>query len=718
MKLIPTTINPVTITLYRGIPFDNNYSEHTLLSNKFKFASIITDTDTNVGNSKEAFINMKDSSNNYIYPRTTKTGTFNFAFGNGLVTSVVMELTGNEINSNYMKVTSGSDDYYYFITGIIQRNETTYLLNLELDVFMSFSEEFLTNIVDKPVMVERKHCRRQIRYKYTYQQQTSIRAKINQVCYNQESVFNQIKPTIVKRKQQLQFNNYVKGNVDYNNLMGELNWVYVIMASSTKKSVFAGYNENDVIYPYSINCYPTKPVMFRYNDNGTTRTMISLPSQQVENYLGDTNVLKIIISPFPPFEYSDNITVTKDNSYYYFDIDSVDRTYVANLHEIWSFYSQLNNTGTEISLVQSLEIGFQLNCAICINKGFGGNYRYKDIYLSEIVVPVSATIPSIYWGRDYSEYKLNISPFRDIRMSSFYGSENHIHTQLLFLNTNYNTSANYLKPYTIASSNAESNSYYDYVDLGNEDVSAKRGLSNSVAYNFPTSTNASLLFEQTQKNQYETAKSNSNLANGFKVVGGVVAGLGSASDMGKIGGVLGAVSGVVGAIQNYRDVNAKMLDLENTPDKYIFGGSSYCYDMAISKGANGTLNLLPYLITYTTDDVRYERAGEFLNHYGYEYNAESYFKTTISEDKDYIFERRVFNYIKLNEDITTKLVGDNLPLIVAKKMNEILNAGITFWTFFNFDLTDSSVVTKVMSDYFQKDIYCNAEMNETGITYP
>lgn len=51
-------------------------------------------------------------------------------------------------------------------------------------------------------------------------------------------------------------------------------------------------------------------------------------------------------------------------------------------------------------------------------------------------------------------------------------------------------------------------------------------------------------------------------------------------------------------------------------------------------------------------------------------------------------------------------------------MNEVLNAGITLWTFFNFDLTDSAVVTRVMDNYFQKDLYCNAEMNETGITYP
>ena len=713
MKLIPTTINPVTITLYRGIPFDNNYNEHTLLSNKFKFASIVTDTETNVGNSKEAFINMKDSNNVYIYPRTTKTGTFNFAFGNGLVTSVVLELTGDEINSNYMKVVSGEDVYYYFITGITQKNEITYLLNLELDVFMTYSEEFLTNIKDKPVMVERKHCRRQIRYKHTQQQQTQIWEKINQVCYNQETMFNHIKPQIVKRKQQLHFNNYVKDNNDYNSLMEELNWVYVILASNSQKTTFGYYRENGVVYPYAINCFPTKPVMFRYNE----QTIDSLPTQQILNYAGDTNVLKIIISPFPPFEYSDNINVTKDSNYYYFDLSECTITTTSSAKQ-WRFSSQLNGVGSQINIYTSLTTGLTLVGAIQLGEGFGGNYKYKEVSAG-FVVPVTSTLSNIYWGRDYAEYKLQLSPFNDLRMSSYYGTENHIPKQVLFLTSLFNSDSNKIRAYTIASSNAESNSYYDYCDLGNYDVASKRGQSNSVAYNFPTSTSAELLFNQTQKNQFDTAKTNAEINGVFKASAGFVVGGSGTLPAQKLGGILTMVGSVEEGIEKYRNYNAKLVDLANTPDKYSFGGSSYPYDMSISYAdINGSQSLLPYLITYGVDDVRFNRAGEFLYHYGYEYNAESYFNTTIGEQYDNIFERRVFNYIKIDEDITTKLVGDNLPLIVAKKINEVLNAGITIWTFFNFDLTDSAVVTRVMENYFQKDLYCNAEMNETGIMYP
>ena len=157
MKLIPTSVNPVTITLYRGVPFDNNYEEHTFLSN-FKMYKT-GETPVDVGHNKEDFLDVKVGVGlgHYAFPRTTKSGTFNFAFGNGLVTSVVMELTDDEINSNYMKVVSGTDVYYYFITGVTQKNECTYLLNLELDVFMTFGDSLLwDNYQDnmpKPIMV-------------------------------------------------------------------------------------------------------------------------------------------------------------------------------------------------------------------------------------------------------------------------------------------------------------------------------------------------------------------------------------------------------------------------------------------------------------------------------------------------------------------------------------------------------------------------------------
>ena len=312
MKLIPTTINPVSITLYRGIPFDNNYSEHTLLSTQFKFHGLTggSDSPENIGQDKENFINMKNTDNEYIYPRVTKTNTYNFAFGNGLVTSVVMELTGDEINSNYMKVVSGNDIYYYFITGIVQKNEVTYLLNLELDVFMTYGEEFLTNIKDKPVMVERKHCRRLIKRKSL---PPLINEKlINMSCFKQESTFSYIKSNIIKSSQNLHYKDYVdSNNVSYNAVMEKLHWVYIILGRQSEAELDGyAYTENGVSYPYQIRCFPLVDE-YKIHINSNT---LNVNNIKCLNYISSNPLVqKVIISPYPPFKYGKNLLFTEEN---------------------------------------------------------------------------------------------------------------------------------------------------------------------------------------------------------------------------------------------------------------------------------------------------------------------------------------------------------------------------------------------------------------------
>ena len=700
MKLIPTSVNPVTITLYQGIPFDNNYSEHTLLSTKFKFQEYIGATTYNVGSDKESFINMKNSNNEYIYPRTTKSGTYNFAFGNGLVTSLVMELNDNEINSNYMKVVSGSDTYYYFITGLTQKNEVTYLLNLELDVIMTFGDEFLDSVSNKPVMVERKHCRRIMRTRAPispYRRRTYI----NQVCFNQESTFSKLKPNIINEFTPLEFKDFVNGNVDFNNIMSGLLWFYIIVGKGEGVNEI-NYTENGITYPYYIICTPNKPMYIDYVYNGnTTRTNLN-PKEILDKLIGNPIVQKIIISPFPPFKICDNMRME--------EISGVDRivwTVNAENYSVTehSFYTGTNQTGTYFYYKTTTAIPYANT--LYIQNGYGGKFEYtnKTNYFN-------VNIPSIDDLRDYGEYKLQIAPFKDLRMSSYYGGETHIHTQYLFLQDYVANNRTYdIKPYTIASSNAEVNSYFDYVDLHNYDVEAKRGVSNSVAYNFPTGTDAELLYNQTAKNQYENNKLINGITNGLKIVGGTLGALISPNFLSKSASALTLASGITGEIQNFSDWSAKMQDLANTPNTYNFGGSSFAYDYAINESGNKTnKNLLPYLITYGVTYIEQYMAGEFIYNYGYEYNAESYFNTTLRNGDDEIFTRKLFNYVKIREDVTSKIVGSNLPLIVAQKFNDILNAGIKLWTFYNFDFTDSDVTSRILTDYFQKTDWCNAEL--------
>lgn len=695
MKLIPTSIQPVTITLYQGVPFDNNYEEHSLFSNKFTFKAYLNSTEVSVGRNKEAFLDINDGE--YYFPRTTKTGTYNFAFGNGIVTSVIMELTGNEINSNYMKVVSGTDTYYYFITGITQKNETTYLLNLELDVVMTYTDEFLDAIEDKPVMIERKHCRRIQRTKFKIT--SPVVTNINPVCFNQESTFSSLKSNIIKEMTPLEFKDFITGVVNYNELMSELNWIYIIIGKGEEtQPYYTTYEENGIYYPYCVLCLPTKTIRIP-NVNGASSMQISA---DIELYqlVGSPNVQKIIISPFPPFKLCSNITMTESSNIITMNI--INGTWSSSTY---SFFSGTNSSGSEIYAYARDTSGLMYQGFFIIKSGFGGAFEYvtQEDYFN-------TTIPTTINTRDTGEYKLQIAPFKDLRLSSYYGGENRIPTQYLFLESDYD-----IKVYSVVSTNPETNSYYDFAEVTGYSISAKRGISNSVAYTLPSGTDAELLYNQTSKNQYENSKIINAITNGLKIVGGGLAVALAPSSMAKVAGGLAVASGVTGEIQTFTDYNAKMEDLANTPNSYNFSGSSYPYDVALSKSDNqGSSTMLPYLITYGVTKLEEDMAGEFIYNYGYEYNAESYFNKQITNGNDTIFNRKLFNYVKIREDITSKLVSPNLPINVAKKFNEILNAGIKFWTFF----AEFSSIGGDYDLYFQKTYYCNAELCEDTMPQP
>ena len=56
-----------------------------------------------------------------------------------------------------------------------------------------------------------------------------------------------------------------------------------------------------------------------------------------------------------------------------------------------------------------------------------------------------------------------------------------------------------------------------------------------------------------------------------------------------------------------------------------------------------------------------------------------------------------------------------MPLIVAKKFNEILNAGIKFWTFFNMSMQPTGAGNNILDNYFQKSKFCDAELVEDNL---
>ena len=124
----PLHTSPVEIRLYSNIPFDNTYKHHSIISSLFKYNNVQVYLGVDaLGEPKERFINRMKNSSSYYYPRYDLSGEYNFDFTNGLIGSVVLELTPERTNANYMRVkvgdiTNGYEYYYYFITGITQVN--------------------------------------------------------------------------------------------------------------------------------------------------------------------------------------------------------------------------------------------------------------------------------------------------------------------------------------------------------------------------------------------------------------------------------------------------------------------------------------------------------------------------------------------------------------------------------------------------------------------
>lgn len=702
MKLIPTSTNPVTITLYRNYPFDNSYSDTCLLSRKFTYNGNVIGADSN------SFLDLKNSSNQYIFPRTSKTGTYNFAFGNGLVTSLVLELNDDEINSNYIKVecSVSHEVYYYFITQIIQKNETTYLVNLELDVFMTYGDNFLDALKNIPVMTERKHCMRTTSSGYP---------KCSDLV-KQDSMFTGVKANIEEETKELELG--VKDYLD--NYLDNYNWCYIIRKIDDSTSNYA-YKENDIYCPYIVLCFPMVTMKFYRVVNGVDTLFFTLdPNLSMKLWANHEYTYKISILPYPPFHnLGSNVIISQDTSELKIRINDSNLTNITTNEWYVDF--------TDVRLRVS-NAGDTNNHHCVIINGYGGALNYKSLRLMDSYTDLDSTTPSIQSGKNKFEYKLYLPPFREYKLRSFADDGVNINPQLRF-NKSYKTTGmawDTYRPLTIVTSNPDNTSYFTTMRVQSRDVESKIGLGTSYYYSMPTSYTALQHFLNTASAEYN----NSKLINGLKGIAsmglggaGIGYGIGNEKTSATMAGTASVVGGAITLIDNITSYYAKMEDLKNTPSNLTTGGSTFTLDYAMALHTD--LEMYPYITIYCVDKSVEKCGSEYFYKFGYEVNRECYFNTELKVDETVftcvnIFNRTLFNYVKLSEDITIKLIGYNstsntrsgIPQVIAKKFSEILMRGVTIWNFFGFTTIQNKVNTTGVYDvfrYFQKCDYCNAE---------
>lgn len=704
----PQTQNPVSIRLYANIPFDNTYEHHSLISEWFRYNGSKIYDKAGV-TACESFIDRKKYALTpnppFYYPRWDMTDTYNFDFQNGLVGSVTLELTPEQTNANYMRVACGSDVYYYFITGIKQVNFETYTLTLELDVIMTYQDEFLEGVKDIPMMTDRKHCHR-----YTNDGIMPHSADLK----TGDDVFAGVKPSIVKQVHKLRFD-----NTDMKKLEGIM-WLYICLdlhnvtdASSIDTLVYSCKGKN---YPLVMMAIPLNINSLTYQKNDGTLSVTfnkANLNQLIKDIVDDGSVHGAKISPYPPFVITNNsgASITLDGS--------------RNLTIKSSSVSEVGNFGG--SKLYQMDIGN--NSFYYFEKGYAGSgdailklitdgavvlFNQDDVIYPHSSIPninfniANFNPPSITKNR-YKDPKLLFNPFRKYKISASYSSDgSEFFPELLFGEYPTTYDGEYFAFDTFASAYIGDNNFYTKIKVGSlVDADTydnykyeKIGLASAVNYIFPCGTNALDVFNTTQAQAFYQSKTASGITSGLAIAGGIgsialgvagtigTLGMGAGAGAGLIaGGATAIAGGIASMVDTIKSTNAKIEDLKNTPDSVNVSGSNFVMDDCINGDANG----LPYIIVNEVPSVVIEQANDFFYNYGYKVARDCYFNTELSYDNDVahsvdnnLLGRTIFNYVKLNEDITNK-INANIPQVIKQKLSQVFNKGITLWSFFGCD---------------------------------
>lgn len=690
----PNALSITSVRLYSNIPFDNTYQHHSLISSLFKYNNTKLYSGVDLGLLCERFINRKDytqTGSPYYYPRYDFLTNFNFDYNNGLNATLRLELTSEQTNANYLRLQVGNSApytyYYYFITGIKQSNADTYTLTLELDVLMTYQDEFLNGMKDVPVFTERKHSHR-----YTSDGLRPYCCDLK----TGEQAFAGVKPSLVKKHYQTSFN-----NSNMKKLEGIM-WLYMCCDLGSHVS---DYPEN-LLYSCLGKTYPLIMLAVPININslkyvGSGDAVLGTYSADDLNVIvnlmvGSGYVHGAKVSPYPPFKSANSITYSGGDLTIkgtHTDISATIKKFkLGNNTFIISSHSTPAITTTMLMMRGCIAIIDQKDI----------NYTYDDINLELN----NLASPSVTYNR-YLDPKLLFSPFRKYVLNAQYCTNGYeIYPELLY-SQNATSSGDLLTLITYTTSYIGDNNiitlpYFGSTDIYNYCEYEKIGLSSAMNYTFPVGTNALDVFNATQRESFYTSKVATGITSGLSILAGggslalgiaglagapFTSGMSAVASVGLIAGGAGAlVGGVAGEITNAVSISAKMEDLKNTPDSINISGSNFIFDDAVAGSSYG----LPYVDVYDVGNAIKETADDFFYNYGYQVSRECYFNQEIKIDNttnnyvdNNIFGRSIFNYVKINEDITTK-INANIPYIVKQKLSSIFNNGITLWSFFGF----------------------------------
>ena len=201
----------------------------------------------------------------------------------------------------------------------------------------------------------------------------------------------------------------------------------------------------------------------------------------------------------------------------------------------------------------------------------------------------------------------------------------------------------------------------------------------------PTVNNKYQEFLATQKNSYAQGVTMSYFNNAIGIGSSIVSSVVSASTGSPIGVASGIISGIQSAtnlIAKPFEVQSKMKDLKQTPSKI----TSSNYDVYSVVGITDLSMRFNYV---TMLDTEQNKVFDFFYRNGYQVERATApqitsnditINTNSYESHPALFNRRIFNYVKLDQEITNELKSPTgLSQAIRNKFNSILNRGCRLW---------------------------------------
>lgn len=678
MNLFPKSNIPSTITLYKGIPFDNNYEEHI-----FKEFSFVSTNDIYDAKTMDDFLDIKLTPNdNYFkFDRYTLVGAYNFNYTNGLVCELIVEVPYQYTSCNYIKVVTGNEKRYYFITDTILQSSIndfcTIKLSLELDVIATWGGELMQSLTDKPLFVERKHCNR---FKGSL-------ISCQDLSTSEEAFYN-CKPSVIESVYKTQ--PIIWGNVDSiaREKLNKILWCYITVAPSG--NFFNGETKIGAVEtPTYTLCLPlTDRFVVRLNqEGGTIHESTIKPIEWLQDNYADSDVYSIKFSPYPPFNYFP-YAISFIGTTMYLDFNTSDVNIESSEGSTYIFTLNIRKDNKLISVLQ-----FRTAYPFLVQQIINPTINYETITINQFEFN---DLPTIYDLKDEKyEIKLLFSPCK--KYTLFYrASEGYeIHPELQATEHSLRPNINITTYTTPAMSDLTQSTYVSYE--GSESVSnsfteLNKGLNSRYNYVYPSGSDALKNFYATQSASFTAGTTAGVLAGILGVVGGIV----TAQPLAIGAGALSIGTSVGKAV-------GKHIDLARTPNQVNETSSSVFHDSAIIQ-YNEDFNYYPLIVVESLTKGEKKIVLDYLYNFGYNVQRECYFNTSNSNPTDEILTRKLFNYIKINDNIR-KHINNDIPSVIVEKMNEILNKGVKLWTLFGVGFYWNNY-----DEYLFKDKYENAEI--------